>query len=83
MRFGSGTTLVWRRYWSGLRYRCTSAITPWAAALAASNVVVTNGLGPVPQPDEAQLRSPRTFAEIVDLATGGGLPVDRPDPVPD
>jgi hypothetical protein len=51
--------------------------------LGCVNVVVTNGLGPVPQPDEAQLRSSRTVAAIVDLATGRGLPVDRPDPVPD
>jgi hypothetical protein len=48
-----------------------------------ARVVVTNGLGPVPQPDEAQLRSSRTVAEVVDLATGRGLPVDRPDPVAD
>jgi hypothetical protein len=40
------------------------------------HVEVTGGLGPMPEPEEAELFGPEVVVPVVDLATGRALPVD-------
>ena len=47
------------------------------------NVVVRGGLGPVPQPDNAELWAQETTGGVVDLSTGRGLALDHPQAADD